>query len=781
MLLALATLLTELSLVRVFDALFFPAIAYFIISSALFGLGLSGIYAALKPVSDREAVLPALSRWTALFALATAALLPIMNLLPFDFNALFQEPQIQVPLFAAMYLVLLLPFFLAGLAFTNTYAVFAEKIRTLYFWDLMGAAIGSALIIPFISQIGPGGLLFCAAGLGFVSSALFSRSKTWAIAAAAAAIVLVALPLFRYPDYFDFVEHQGKRGVKWARENDLIEVTVWDPISKIDAIDFTGSRSAIVLQYDGGSQTSTFFSFDGDFTRLRSNLSQELDKQFWQRGVLASHYLMRDSGQSVLIIGSAAGQEIKAALMYGAQRVDGIELVRAVVELGSNEYSDFIGDIFHHPNVNVRVGEGRSFLRASDDKYDIIQIFSNHTSSSIAAGGQAVATVYLQTVEAYKEYFEHLSSNGVLHINHHNYPRMITTAAAAWAELGRTDFQKHVLIFSYSKDDTLPTFLVKNQPWTADEVADMEAFFSATISGEDAAYELVVNPLRPEDSSLPAGYFAGVLDPVLIDTSDDRIRPATDNQPYFNFGYKSVSTALLELPEKIRGSNGSIPLDITPLFLLGTISVLYAGVFTLIPLMFSEVGKSRWPGKAYTLGYFSCLGAGFIIVEIMLIQIFMKFIGSPLHTFTVVIATVLLGAGLGSFLSGKLGITIRRRWFWPFGGIISYVILLMLILPVLSGILLAAPLETRILVTMALLLPVGFFLGMPFPLGVLAIRHHQKGAIAWAWGMNGLFTVIGSLVAIFTSLQLGFNATLLFGLALYAVACLMLLGMRSAD
>lgn len=773
LLLAQATLITELCLVRAFDAIFFPAIAYLIISSALFGLGLSGIVMALKPPSEREDIRAALSKWTALFALATAVILPIVNFIPFEFNALLQQPLYQLPLFTAMYLTLLLPFFLAGLALTSAYAVFAEKIRTLYLWDLLGAAAGSTLVIPFIPLMGPGGLLFCAAALGFVSSALFSQRKAWTMMALGMAAVLIALPVIRYPEYFDFVEHQSKRGVQWARENNLIEMTVWDPISKIDAIDFSGSRTRIDLQYDGGSQSSSFFPFDGDFIGLRNNLSQELDKQFWQRGVLASHYLLRDSEQSVLIIGSAGGQEIKGALMYGAQRVDAVELVEAVVDLGKNHYSDFIGNIFHHPKVNVQVGEGRSFLRASQDKYDIIQIYSNHTSSSIGTGGQAVATVYLQTVEAYQEYFEHLSANGILHINHHNYPRMITTAAAAWAKLGRTDFQKHVVVFERTTDgDTLPTFLVKNQPWMAEEIDELEAFFSASLPGEKATYEFVENPLKPRESSLPAGYYAGVLDPALIETSTLRIQPATDNQPFFNFLHKSIFTALWELPGKLKGSNGDIPLDITPLFLLSSISVFYAGIFTLAPLFFSEVGNSRWKGKGSALAYFSCLGAGFIIIEIVLIQVFMKLIGSPLHAFTTVIATLLLGAGLGSFLSSRLGITVRSRWFWPFVGIIVSVLLLTAIIPSLSNRFLGSPLEVRTLVTVLFLLPLGFFLGMPFPLGILAIRHHQKGAIAWAWGMNGLFTVIGSLVSIIISLQFGFNATLLFGLSLYAAACL---------
>jgi spermidine synthase len=192
-----------------------------------------------------------------------------------------------------------------------------------------------------------------------------------------------------------------------------------------------------------------------------------LTAHFWNIGVLASHYLKRDSNQNVLVIGSAGGQETKAALIYGAAHVDSVELVPTVVELGTGRYASYIGNIFKNPRVHVEAGEGRSFVRHSGKLYDIIEIFSNHTSSSIAQGTGAVSPVYLQTAEAYQEYFTHLTPNGVLHINHHVYPRMITTAALAWKQLGRTDFARHVAVWNSPSDKSLPTMLIKMTPWTA--------------------------------------------------------------------------------------------------------------------------------------------------------------------------------------------------------------------------------------------------------------------------------------------------------------------------
>lgn len=790
-LMAVATLMIELSLIRVFDVLFYPNIAYMIITSALFAFGLAGVYAVLRPPPEHHSVPSLLSRRAGLFAIATLAILPITNLLPFDFYALQADLARQLAYFSGIYLVLSLPFFLAGLVFANLFAAHAKAIQSLYFWDLVGAAVGSVIVVPFLPSIGPGGILFCAAALGLFASALFSGRNIWSASSTLLGLVLIVLPFARSDSYYDFKEHQEKRGVKWARETGKIEHTIWDPVSKIDILyDPINYGWFRYIAYDGGTQTSTFYEFDGDFQNLRTHLADELATQFWQRGVLASHYLKRDSDQSVLVIGSAGGQEIKAALMYGARRVDGIELVRAVVDLGRFEYAHYIGDLFHHPKVNVRVAEGRSFLRASRDQYDIIQIFSNHTSSSIASGTGAMSTTYLQTAEAYREYFEHLTANGVLHINHHFYPRMITTAALAWRQLGRTDFQRHVVVFEREGIDTLPTFLVKMQPWTEEELNQLKELFYADFPGDSDVFRLVEDPLHPENSFLSADFYAGELPPELTRQVDFRIEPSTDDRPYFNFlrkGFGLVEAdAARFTSESMAGTLNNfialdlVPLDIAALLIAGTVSLFFAGVCLLLPLLFSQVGKSKWTNKPGALVYFSCLGAGFIIVEFVFIQLFMKLIGSPLYTYSTVVFMLLLSAGMGSFATRKLNITPAGRWPAPFLGILVTGLLLTVIHPYAFDLFLASPTAIRVLVASLLIFPLGFFMGMPFPLGILSLERHPQGAIAWAWGVNGLFTVIGGLVGVVLSIIWGFQATLLSAFFLYVVALLVFARIRPA-
>jgi hypothetical protein len=447
--------------------------------------------------------------------------------------------------------------------------------------------------------------------------------------------------------------------------------------------------------------------------------------------------------------------------------------------LGEQDYSEYIGGLFHHPSVSVFVGEGRSFLRSSNEQYDIIQIFSNHTSSSIAAGTGAIATNYLQTSDAYREYFSHLSENGVLHINHYYYPRMITTAALAWSQLGRDEFEKYVVVYENDQDATLPTLLIKMQPWTEAEMERVKLFFAAEYPGEEIRYTLVVNPLSPENNTVPPEYFSGNLPASAIQASESQIKPAIDDRPYFNLSEKSLNPFSNGMIWNLKNSFENSPQGLVTLYLTGVVAVFYALIFILVPLVYSHAGRQHWQNKLNSLLYFSCLGAGFIIIEFVFIQMFMHLIGSPLYTYSTVLFVMLLGAGIGSITSNRWKITPHSLWFVPFAGILSTMAILLIVYPNMRDIFLAAHLLIRVSTALLFMFPVAFFLGMPFPLGILSIEYRPNGSIAWAWGMNGLFTVIGGILGIMFSIQWGFNNTLLIACAVYVLACLLFARIRS--
>jgi spermidine synthase len=798
-LVASATLMVEVLLIRVFDVILNQHIGYVVITCAMFALGLSGVFCAIRPL--REGDDPgSRAGWLAVaFAVSLLLLRPAINFIPSLYKPLESEALRYLVAFPTIYLTLLLPFFLSGLILAYVFSAGAAKIGRLYFFDLAGAALGCIIWIPFIRQIGPGGLMIWGAAALLLAAALFVGRRTFWIGAGAAAALLLSIPLFLGDDRLDFHEHKNKRGVVTARKAGRIELSEWDPVSKIYVVnnDVVDEQSGEVTEnpkhvaYDGGTQSSHLFPFDGDFAALREIVlagEQPIENYFWRRGLLSSHYLKRDTDASVLICGSAAGQEIKAALTFGAGQVDGIELVGTVVRLGKDEYADFVGGIFHDPRVRNQVGEARSFLRASKDRYDIIQIFSNHTSSSIATGAGAISPVYLQTAEAYEEYFSHLTDDGVLHINHHFYPRMITTAALAWKWLGRDDFQRHVVAYQWpAGQDTLPTMLIKMSPWKRDELDDLDRFMSSGRNDWNRQVRMV-NPLDPAGSFLSPGFFAGHLPEALDRELDYHAGATTDDRPFFarilrhrrkvepdpdRFVNESMAAVM---SGRQRWPGGEYAVFLGPAVVASFFALLLVGV----PLAFSSVGRQRWPGKYTSLGYFACLGLGFIVIELVLVQMFMKLVGFPVYAYAVVILAMLFSAALGSLAVERLGVG-EGRWAIPFIGVLVVGTLALMFYTATFDPLLGQPLGVRLIAAAALIFPLGFFMGMPFPIGVLAIRRRPAGAVAWAWGANGIFTVIGGVLSGLFAILFGFRWTMAFALAVYLLAMGIYMVMRRAE
>ena len=214
-------------------------------------------------------------------------------------------------------------------------------------------------------------------------------------------------------------------------------------------------------------------------------------------------------------------------------------------------------------------------------------------------------------------------------------------------------------------------------------------------------------------------------------------------------------------------------MDVIHLIVTATLSIIFIILFIIVPLYKSKAGKSKdWYHKKLTLMYFGCLGAGFIIFELVFIQIFMKLIGSPLYTYASIVFILLLSAGIGSYSSKKLKISLEEQWYIPFIGIIFFAFIIILIHSYIFSIFLASPILIRIIVSAVLISPLGFFLGMPFPLGILAAEVQPEGAIAWAWGLNGLFTVVGGFLSVILSIFFGFVITLIVSIVIYTLAFL---------
>ena len=777
-----ATLLLELTLTRIFDVVLWTNLASFIVSSAIFGLGLGGIGVMLRPALS-QSEWPVV--WAALaFAGAVLLLLPAITLLPFDFGAVLTHPARQLVSFAALYAALLAPFFASGVVIATILTRHSHRVDRLYFWDLLGAGLGTLGIVWLPSLIGPAAMLVLIAAAGAVVAGLLAAGHRAArIFTLFAGGILFGVGILT-ADRVDFQTHVAKGSLKPGESVQRAEYSRWDPAAKIDVMPHTVPFLRRIA-YDGGAQRSSYYQFDGDLGHVRAHYFDLVDGETrynMGRYVALAYWLKRDTPMRALVIGSAGGQEVLAALAFGAARVDAVEMVCAVIQAARGPYAEFTGHLYDHPRVRPVCDEGRSYLRHTPDRYDVIQIHSNHTTSSVAQGAGAMDPIYLQTVEAYREYLSRLTDDGILQINYYVYPRMITTAAQAWHDLfPDRDFSQHVIVEGSGWSEfMMPTLLVKRSRWTPEEIAAVRRFVSPQFAPEpDRTYGLVYAPGQPEAANVPEVFFRAPLDPALAARLPYQVAPTTDSRPFFRdlrkhlhrlepdaAGYVPTTTAGF-----INASlMGPIPRDRIHLYLLGGLSVGMAGLFLWYPIWWMRRRGLQSAVALPTAVYFGCLGVGFIVVEVVLISKFVVLIGFPIYAMAAVLCTLLIAAGVGSRLSGWLW---RRRPTWAIGVFPAVALLIAAVVaafPYARDLALGLGQPARIALSAALLLPLGVALGMPFPLGIAALSRLAPRLVPWAWGVNGFMTVVGSLVAALLSIRWGFDVTLLAGAAVYLVA-----------
>lgn len=892
-------------MIRIMEVILAPNTGYMALTSAMFALGLGGVYLYLYPIST-ERLMKVIGRLAIGFSILAPLVILVFNTLPFGFEINQQNIALQIACWLGMYLALVLPFFTAGLVLALIFQRYSEDIGRLYFYDLVAAGFACLIFIPLMPAYGPGGLIFIASAASLISFLCFSRPNKYITALVCAVSVgLIVTPLLKQ-DYIEFEGHANKRGNDQMIIQGKRIMVEWDPVSKLDI--FNARPNALLFSIDGGTQGSWLGRFDGDFSYFDKIREQQPDTYFFGRNSIV-HYLADTKGidPEVLIIGSSAGGETKAAIAFGARHIDAVELVGAIINAERNEFKDFGGGIYNHPTVTPIIGEGRSYLRSTDKRYDIIQMFSNHSTSSITQGATAAGVAYLQTVEAYLEYFERLTDDGMMQINHHIYPRMLTTAAQAWHQSGRKEFWKHVLVIEPRVADTLPTLLLKMQPWTQSEVEtvisyvnrrksyqanrpkrskpspriyagnpyetnltsegtfingiqfavgtylqngldydlqvevfddDQQLIRQATIPGRriadnavtGATFDLLLdtrdktysvrisapdatpdngisvwlakdgaasmsfapglevpsnfiafNPLKPEDNLVGTELLQSPFPYDIADELPWNLTPVTDFSPFFSMIRKNLDVVEVG-EENVLDSNTAYllntqlndgyPKDWIHLIVVGGVSIVFSLIFIAIPLLRTNIKQSSWPGMSGDIIYFSCLGLGFIMLQVVLIQIFHKLIGFPVHTFVLVISTMLLSAGIGSICCGKFLKMVGNRTFVVFLLIIVYGMIFIFTFEKLFYLLLSYPLSLRLLAGAVMIAPLAFFMGMPFPIGILGLSTHNRAAIPWAWALNGFFTVLGGYLAIVVSINSSFITVLFLSLLIYAVALL---------
>jgi spermidine synthase len=739
-----ANLLLEVLVTRLFSATMFYHFTFMAVGLAMFGIAASGVYVFLRATAFRSGIERHLRVHAQLFSVATLVTLVFATRFP-----VFRGG--KVPAMGAMLVLHLLalvvttalPFFFAGVIVSLALTWFRDDVNRVYASDLVGAAFAAMLAGVVLAIFGGPTAVLVVVAVGCVAAALFERASRWRWLPVGAAIALVAANLIH-----PFIRVGS---VKWEGK---LELERWNVFSRI-----TVDKHANI-KIDAGASTAI-------------NTLRDLKPGIGDHEITALGLATWDTPPTkCLVIGPGGGRDVLFALAAGATDVTGVEINPLIAtDIMRGAYADASGGLYTDPRVHIVVDDGRSFVRRSDDRYDFIQASLVDTWAATAAGAFALTENTLYTLEAFTDYFSHLTDRGVVTMTRFyvqgdgegvaESPRLLILAGGALQTLGvpAADVRKHIF---FAVSSNVGTLVAKRTEFTAAELARLEA--RSALAG----LTVLVSPRTSGATQLERYLDDGAWSATVTDARDELV-PPTDDRPFFFFFKKFGDLFVLEGKQIYDGG-------LWVLVSLGAVIGLGV-VFIVLPLTArllrtgtqSKVESSST--QVLTLSYFGIVGFAFMAIEIALMQRFTLFVGHPSYSLLVVLCALLLSTAGGAVLAGRLAIARLGRVMFVVGillGVLAatYGIVLGPMLRAMIG--LERPL--RIVITSLLIAPVGLLMGAMIPSIIRLLGAAQSPLVPWGWGVNGATSVIGTSVATVIAIYGGFTTTFFVGAALYAIS-----------
>ncbi len=782
LLVSLSVLMLEFTLIRVLSVSLWYHFAFMIISIALLGLGISGVTILISDRINKSEINGFLNITSLLYAVSIIVSFIAINKIPFDpFSLLTDSSQfLYLPVY---YVLITLPFFLAGLIIGQLFTRFKQSINKLYFYDLIGAGLGCFAFILVLPVFGGSGGIAAASIIACIATLIFAMQKNrrQSIALFGSIIMLLLNGIFlSNPDsYLPISISSNKVYGNYIKENpDLRLQTRWNSFSKVDIMKDDGENvddypvyTAII---DAGNSTT-------NIPKVPNILDTSARPPF-DASMLAM-ILKRDDTAKVFVLGSGGGGEILTALTNNAKSVHAVEINGILNDLVEKDLAGFwTGGIANDKRVKIFTDDARGWLRGKRIKYDVI--ISAHTISASATNSGAMSLVenYILTEEALREYLQHLDINGILYITRPEpqMPRLVTSIKIAQQLNGGSDLKNQFYVFKrppsdFEKDVSfLSGVLYKKSGFDEFDIQRLKTM-SALLN-----LETIYDPV-----SKPDGIFKDIIESDNIYETvkkypDIKLLPATDDNPYFEHTTDFTDIGLGSIKESFsQGDRAMItmiqkPVAESTLIVLMLQTILISALLIFLPIYLKsrkdKEAKKIKKGKYIT--YFALLGLGYIIIEICLIQRFTLFLGQPVYTMLTVISTMLLFSGIGSMYSEKILTIFKNKPLPVFVIIAALTLLVGLLSPALFSSLARLEILWRVVISVVLIAPLAFFMGIPFPYGMSRITNNTKYLVAYGWGVNGFFSVMGSVLVVMLSMSYGFSVVFILSACLYIAAML---------
>ncbi len=674
-----------------------------------------------------------------------------------------------------------LPIFFGGCVIGLILTFHADIVNRAYGYDLIGAGLGCLLCPLFLSLFGSGGCLVVVVMLGIVAVFCSYRGRLARLVHATGGLTMI-VGILILPDLDRYFPVNGKNDLQLTQKDHArlirnnIEFSEWSAISRID---MQPVREEDRLLFCRGSNTEKLPLPDEKLIvqdcvagtwMLNFGENPEMLEAIRQSLYSASVRLCENP--SVFIIGVGGGNDVWAAKIAGARRIKGIELNEQILRIHREILPDWSGPLINDENIELVHGEGRSAIMRESESYDIVQMTGIDTWTGLTSGAYVLAENYLYTIESLRAMYDRLNKNGFLQVTRMAADmetlRMCANIAAMLATENGGPMDLSVALMKTR--EPLMTIIVKKGDFTGSEVRKLEAF--CTEGGIVPVY-------------LPGRRTGTTVEEFIL--SDDKkdfieqfprnIRPTTDNMPYF-FNFTRWDN-LFESKKYIRDVTSVSQGNPFFLFLQLVVSSLMALVLILLPVLFSRRSGINRDYLARFVFFFAGLGLGFIWIEMAMIQKLTLFLGHPLYSITVTLFSMLIFTGVGSLISHNWFSGPRpRTWVIP-ACIGVFVLAAIWGSNDLLHRFMHFALPMRIMITITLLCPLSLMLGIPFAWGIRLLNRVNSTLIPMAWAVNGCLTVVGSILTVILSMNIGFNAVMVLAAVVYLAAFLAIRGLET--
>ena len=738
-LISAATMMLEIGIIRILSVMQFYHFAFLIISISMFGFAAAGTFLYVKKLNNP------LFTSAIMFSLSTLLCLLFLNSVSFDPIVASVNP-FHASTLIFYYIFLGLPFFFSGIIIAHTFATHQGEAGKIYFYNLSGSAMGIVAVMPAISFLGEK-VIFAVFIAGLLSAVFFAKKPRNVFIAA-----LISLLIFSVPTQLNVSDYKElKHALNYPNSEHL--ATKWNSFSRVDVVNSSFTRYAPGLSSEYRMQLPEQIGVLVDASNMNA-ITENRSLDFTDHLPAAVGYSVV-SNPKTLVINSGAGLDVLIALKNNAS-VTAVEANPTVVNLLKHEYSAFSGDIYNR--ADVQIDEGRGFVKRNG-KYDLIVL----SLSGNVLNSYGFSENYLLTVEAFRDYYNHLTDDGVLVVTRWlSYPPKESLRLFSIAlELDKS--AKSVAMF---RSWTTVTLLLNKGELSEERIDRILAFT------EKNRFDTIYLPAEFEPNKYGRFktpiYYEGVKrilenkksfhEEYLFDVS-----PVYDDRPfYFNFFKISKMKELYE----IIGESWQPFLD--PGFLLMFLlvqGIAFSLVFVLLPLkILKNVKIKRSP-----LVFFFCIGLAYLFVEIVFIQKFIFLLGNVAYSFSLVVFSMLLFSSAGSLLSQRL----KTKSIFKISGVLFILILLYsLLMPEIMNSIIILGFPTKTVLASLMIAPLAFFMGMPFP---LAIKIINKKFVPWAWAVNGSASVLSTIIAVFVALFFGYSTVLFLSAFLYLFGVLFMM------